>query len=141
MSTATLPLRKEVKPEDCWDLTSLYADDQSWESDFKKLDGRIPTYETFRGRLAESASTLAEALNFDSDFDRLAERLGTYAFLKTTEDQGDSEYQGMKARFQNLAVRASQAASFMRPELLAIFGLGAVIYTGTILLMRRTKLE
>ncbi len=120
MSTATLPLRKEVKPEDCWDLTSLYADDQSWESDFKKLDVRIPTYETFRGRLGESASTLAEALNFDSEFDRLAERLGTYAFLKTTEDQGDSEYQGMKARFQNLAVRASQAASFMRPELLAI---------------------
>ncbi len=120
MSTATLPLRKEVKPEDCWDLNSLYTDDQGWEADFKKLDGRIPTYETFRGRLGESASVLAEALNFDSDFDRLAERLGTYAFLKTTEDQGDSEYQGMKARFQNLTVRASQAASYMRPELLAI---------------------
>ena len=120
MTTATLPPRKEVTAEDCWDLSSLYADDQAWEADFKKLDQRIPTFESFRGRLGESAAVLAEALHFDSDFDRTAERLGTYAFLKTTEDQSDSDYQGMKARFQNLAVRASQAASYMRPELLAI---------------------
>lgn len=120
MSTATLPLRNEVKPEDCWDLSSLYPDDQSWEADYKKLEEQIETYETFRGRLSESAPVLAEALRFDSDFDRTAERLGTYAFLKTTEDQTDSAYQGMKARYQNLAVRAGQAASYMRPEILAI---------------------
>jgi oligoendopeptidase F len=63
---------------------------------------------------------LAEALTFDSEFDRACERLGTYAFLRTTEDQSDSDCQAMKARFQNLAVRAGQAASYMRPELLAI---------------------
>ncbi len=120
MSTATLPLRKEVEPKDCWDLSSLYADDSSWETDFLKLEKQIPTYDSFKGRLGESAGLLAEALTFDTDFDRAAERLGYYAFLKTTEDQGNSDYQGMKARYQNLAVRASQAASFMRPELLAI---------------------
>ena len=120
MTTATLPSRNEVAAKDCWDLASLYADDQAWETDFKKLDGLIGTFESFRGRLGESAAVLAEALRFDSDFDRLAERLGTYAFLKTTEDQSDSDYQAMKSRFQNLAVRASQAASYVRPELLAI---------------------
>ncbi|TWT49338.1 Oligoendopeptidase F, plasmid [Rubripirellula amarantea] len=119
-ATATLPSRKEVSPADCWDLSSLYADDQAWEQDFKRLDSLIPTFETFRGKLGESAATLAKALNFDNDFDKVAEKLGTYAFLKTTEDQGDSHYQGMKSRYQNLAVRAGQAASYMRPELLAI---------------------
>jgi len=63
---------------------------------------------------------LAAALTFDSEFDRVAERLGTFAFLKTTEDQGNSDYQAMKARFQNLAVRAGQASSFMRPEIMSI---------------------
>ncbi|MFK8111017.1 MAG: oligoendopeptidase F [Rubripirellula sp.] len=120
MSTATLPPRNEVKPEDRWDLSSLYPNDKNWEADFEKLEQLIPKFETFRGRLGESAEVLAEALNFDSDFDRTAERLGTYAFLRTTEDQGDSQYQGMKSRFQNLAVRASQASSYMRPELLMI---------------------
>jgi oligoendopeptidase F len=120
MSTVTLPYRKEVSPDDCWDLTSLYLDDAAWESDFKKLEGKIPQLESYRGRLGTSAEVLSEALSFDSTFDRMAERLGTYAFLKTTEDQADSTYQAMKARFQNLAVRASQASSYMRPEILAI---------------------
>ncbi len=120
MTTATLPNRNEVAVEDCWDLASLYSGDQAWEADFKKLEQRIETFESFRGRLGESAAVLGEALRFDSDFDRTAERLGIYAFLKTTEDQGNSDYQAMKSRFQNLAVRASQAASYMRPELLAI---------------------
>tara|TARA_R110002049_G_scaffold4601_5_gene32117 strand:- start:169592 stop:171391 length:1800 start_codon:yes stop_codon:yes gene_type:complete len=120
MSTATLPARKDVNESDRWDLSSLYPNDESWDAEFKKLESRIETYESFRGRLGETAAVLAEALTFDSEFDRAAERLGTYAFLRTTEDQSDSDCQAMKARFQNLAVRAGQAASFMRPELLAI---------------------
>ena len=119
-ATVTLPQRSEVAPGDCWDLSSLYANNEDWEKDFKRVEGLIDTYETFRGRLSESAEVLAKALTFDSDFDRLAERMGYYAFLKTTEDQSNSDYQAMKARFQNLAVRASQASSYMRPELLAI---------------------
>ena len=120
MSTATLPPRNEVNPADCWDLTSLCVDDDAWEADFKKLEEQIPVYESFRGRLAESAEVLHAALVFDSEFEQIAERLGTYAFLKTTEDQANSKYQALKARYQNLAVKASQAASFMRPEILAI---------------------
>ena len=42
------------------------------------------------------------------------------AFLKTSEDQGDSDYQRMKGRFQAAAMKASEAASFIRPELMAI---------------------
>ena len=69
MSTATLPPRDEVSLGDCWDLTSLCADDDAWELDFKKLEEQIPTYETFRGRLGESAEVLQAALAFDSEFE------------------------------------------------------------------------
>lgn len=120
MSNATLPQRQEVAPSDTWDLSSLYSDLSQWEADFQKLEGLIPRFETYRGRLGESVATLVEALDFDSDFDRTAERLGTFAFLKTTEDQGNSDFQALKSRYQNLSMRAGQAASFMRPELLAI---------------------
>jgi len=120
MSTATLPDRKDVPIDHTWDLSSLYGTMEQWETDFKKLDALIPQFESFRGKLNESVETLVAALDFDSDFDRLAERLGTFAFLKTTEDQGNSDFQAMKSRFQNLSMRASQAASYMRPELLSI---------------------
>ena len=120
MTIRTLPSRNEVDVNDTWDLSSLYPSHEAWETDFKQLETWIPKFETFRGKLCESAESLAAALTFDSEFDRVAERLGTFAFLKTTEDQGNSDYQAMKARFQNLAVRAGQASSFMRPEIMSI---------------------
>jgi oligoendopeptidase F len=112
--------RSAVKPADCWDLGSLYGDNAAWEADFARWSDQIGGYDAYRGKLADSAQTLAQCLAFDAEFDRLGERLGTYAFLKTSEDQGNSEYQRMKGRFQHIATRAAQAASWMRPEILAI---------------------
>ena len=48
------------------------------------------------------------------------ERLGVYAYLKTTEDQANSDYQRMKGRYQHVATKAAEAASYIRPEMLAI---------------------
>ncbi len=115
-----IPIRSEVPASDCWDLSTLYSSDEAWEADFKKFETEIPRYAGFRGRLAEGAEVIAELLDFDLEMDRLAERLGTYAFLRTTEDQTNNAYQALTGRFQNLSVRAGQAASYMRPELLAI---------------------
>ena len=115
-----LPTRSAVKPADTWDLSSLCQTDAEWEELFKKLDKQIAGFEKFRGQLGESAKVLASCLKFDGDFDRLAERVGGYAHLKITEDQTNSTYQAMVARFQNLSTRASQAASYIRPEILAL---------------------
>ncbi len=115
-----LPPRSKVKPADCWDLASLYKSDAAWEAAFKKWEGEIKGYERFAGHLGESAKKLADCLEFDIAFDRTGERLGTYAFLKTTEDQANSTYQRMIGRYQNAASRAGQAASYIRPEIMAI---------------------
>lgn len=115
-----LPKRSQVKAADTWDLSSLYESDEAWEKDFKKLEKQIDGFAKFRGKLGEGAKTLAACLKFDNDFDRLGDRLGTYAHLKTTEDQADSTYQRMVGRFTNVATKASQAASYIRPEILAL---------------------
>lgn len=115
-----IPTRKEVAVGDTWDLSTLYKDDAEWEKDFKKYEKEYLGYAAFEGKLRDSAETILECLKFDTKMDRLAERLGTYAFLKTAEDQSNSNYQGLVARFQNLASNASQLASYIRPEILAI---------------------
>ncbi len=120
MKTKSLPERQQVKPSDTWDLSSLYVDDGAWQKAFRRYGKRIDGYEQYRGRLGESPEVLAACLKFDSDLSRLDERLGCYAFLRTAEDQANSHYQGMLARYQNTATRAQQAASFLRPEILAI---------------------
>lgn len=115
-----LPARSEVPEEDKWDLSQLYSDDAAWEADFAKLEEQVAGYSAFQGKLGDGVETLAACLEFDCDFDRLGERLGTYAFLKTAEDATNSDYQRMQGRFMNVASQAAQAASYMRPEILAI---------------------
>ncbi len=115
-----VPSRSEVDPKDCWDLSSLYASDAEWESDLARFKEMVQGYEQFRGQLGQSAQRLAECLRFDRTVDQLAEPLGTYVFLKTTEDQANDLYQGMMGRFQNISVRCGQLASYIRPEILAI---------------------
>jgi oligoendopeptidase F len=115
-----LPPRAKVKPSDTWDLGSLYPNDAAWEAAFDKWSSQIPGYDAFRGKLGESAASLARCLRFDADFDRTGERLGVYAFLKTAEDQGNSDYQRMKGRFQHVSTKASEASSYIRPEVMAI---------------------
>jgi len=116
----TLSSRSKVKPADTWDLDSLYASDAAWEKGFKSWGKQIDGYDKFRGTLGDSPAALVACLKFDSQFERVAEQLGTYAFLKSTEDTADSTYQAMVGRFQNVASRAAQAASYIRPEILAI---------------------
>jgi len=115
-----LPKRSAVKTADTWDLAPLCDSDEQWDEMFQKLDKQIAGFARFRGKLGDGAKTLAACLKFDCDFDRLGDRVGGYAHLKVTEDQANSTYQGMVARFANLATRASQAASFIRPEILAL---------------------
>jgi len=121
MSTViSLPPRSEVNVEDTWDLSKLFPNDDAWEASLTAFEKRLPGFDQFKGQLGNSAEDLAACLKYDSDTDRLGERLGNYAYLKTTEDQTNSDYQRMMGRFQNIATRGSEAASFIRPEILAI---------------------
>jgi oligoendopeptidase F len=114
------PKRNEVPVGDTWDLSSLFSNDEAWQAALPELEACIDEFESFKGKLGESPAILAACLDHDVKTDRIAERIGTYAFLKTTEDQSNSIYQGFTARYQSIASRVGQAASFIRPEILGI---------------------
>ncbi len=113
----TLPPRSKVKTTDTWDLGPLYKSDAAWRRAYAKLEKMVAGFARFRGKLGTSAKAVRECFVFDSEFDELAERLGSYAFLKQSEDVANSTYQGMVQRYTFLATRASEAASFIAPEL------------------------
>ncbi len=115
-----LPTRRQVKPADTWDLSSLFENDANWERAFTAWEKQIPRYEKFRGTLGDGPAALARCFEFDSDFERAGERLGTYAYLKTAEDLSDSEYQRMLGRYEHAGTLAAEAASFIRPEILSL---------------------
>ena len=119
-TTLRLPERKDVQVEDTWDLTTLFKSEGDWESAFKQLEAKIGGFAKFQGKLGESAKTLVAALKFESEFDLLAEKIHSYAFLRLAENQADPASQAMTARVQSLMTRSGEARSYVQPELLAI---------------------
>lgn len=118
--TQSVPGRSTMKPRDTWDLAPLYKDDAAWERAYKKLEGMIDAFGTFRGTLKTSAKHLRDCMDFEVKFNKLAERIGSYAFLKSSEDVANPTYQGMVGRYIYLATKAEEAASFLAPEIQAI---------------------
>lgn len=118
--TKSNPKRSDVRVEDTWDLSKLFKNDKAWERGYKELEAMAPGFAKFRGKLGKSAKTLLAACEFEVAFDKLAEQLGAYAYLKASEDVSNSTYQGMIARYTYLATRAGEAASYMAPEIQAI---------------------
>jgi oligoendopeptidase F len=119
-AAVSLPSRAKVKAGDTWDLSALFPSDEAWEKAFAEWEKLIPQYEQFKGKLGKDPATLLKCLQFDASMDRRAERIGVYAFLKCTEDQGDSTYQRLSGRYRAAGSKAQQAASYIRPEILAI---------------------
>ena len=116
----SLPARREVAPGDTWDLASLCRSDNEWDEALAAWEERIPGFAPYAGTLGASPERLAECLAHDLAFDREGDRLGAYAHLRASEDQGAADPQRMVGRFQHVSTRASEAASFIRPEIMAI---------------------
>ncbi|MBT6054679.1 MAG: oligoendopeptidase F [Planctomycetaceae bacterium] len=116
----SLPKRSDVVKGDTWDLESLFATDADWDEALIAWEKRIPLFRDYVGTLAESPAQLAKCLAFDLEIDREADRLGTYAHLRMSEDTAATPAQRMTGRFQHAATKAGELASFLQPEIMAI---------------------
>src|SRR5579859_1405780 len=69
--------RSKIPDEYKWDLTAVYPSDQAWRTAKEKLVDDLPKLRQFQGKLAPSASTLADALDMQSHFDKeLSRQIG-----------------------------------------------------------------
>jgi len=120
MAQETIPTRKETAQEDTWDLSKLFASDQEWEAallEYVKTAEKIPS---FRGTLGKSAESLVAWLTFIRDLGILQERLGSYAGLRQTEDEGDNAARTMTGKFTMAASKVQAASAWDAPEIMAI---------------------
>ncbi|HEV2806247.1 MAG TPA: oligoendopeptidase F [Chthoniobacterales bacterium] len=118
--TAKTLTRADLPDSDKWDLTQLFADADKWTEDFGWLQATYPRITEWKGRLGESAATLAACLEFEKSLDLKIERLFHYASLQLAEDSANPEYLARMGQLQNLLTKISEIASFMGPEIQAI---------------------
>jgi oligoendopeptidase F len=122
MATAMneIPTRDQIAIEDTWDLTTMYSNDEAWQSAAGEMPGLIEAATSYQGRLGEGPAVVAEALKAMNALQERLSMLVVYASLRRDED---TTYTEANARYEQaiaLAIGASQALAFVQPELLAL---------------------
>lgn len=112
--------RSEAEEKYTWRLEDMIPDDREWEKLFDEVSGEIEDYDSFRGRLHESADCLLDGLKLDDRLSQKIERLYVYARMRSDEDTSAAKYQDMFSRAQTLSVQAGEKSSFIAPEILSM---------------------
>src|SRR5205809_7420541 len=120
INEATTPTRADISDSDKWDLTHLFADVGKWQEDFTWLQRTYPKLQNWKGRVGDSAQTLAQVLEFEKSLDLKIERIYHYASLQLAEDSTNNEYLARIGQVQNLLSEIDETAAVVVPELLAI---------------------
>jgi oligoendopeptidase F len=120
MTAEQVPRRSEIPESDKWDLTHLFADVGKWQEDFAWLQRAYPKLELWKGRVGESAKTLADVLEFEKSLELKIERVYHCASLQLAEDSTNNEYLTRVGQVQNLLTKIAEAAAFVVPEIQAI---------------------
>ena len=121
MSTPTVAQTTDNSPVQVeWNLAEIYESLDVWQREKNQLERRVAELESFKGRLGESAETLADAFDAISETEKEVVRLYVYAFLEADEDRRLSEAQERRGEAALLLAQLEQAVSFVSPELLSV---------------------
>lgn len=120
MDAAKVLTRAEVPDSDKWDLTHLFSDVGKWQEDFAWVQQTYPRLKEWKGKIASSAKSFADLLEFEKTIDLKLERLFHFASLQLAEDSANNDYLTRIGQLQNLYTEISEAAAFVVPEIQAI---------------------
>jgi oligoendopeptidase F len=115
-----IPDRREIDDRHKWDLSAMYADWSSWESDLKELGQQIDHYAALQGTLAGGPDQLLHALKLSDEAGERSYKVWYYASLTYDQDQRDNSVNARRQQVQILFARWQEASSWFGPELLAI---------------------
>ncbi len=103
-----------------WDLEALYADTAAWEKDFALLKEKAENFAAYKGRLAEAPAVLKAAIEASDEFDRLAEKVYSFAHLRSDENTSIGSNRARVDRVTTLLSQLSPLEAWFSPELMAI---------------------
>ncbi len=121
-SSAALALAQQAASAGAaeWDLTELYPSDSAWEAERQAILKALPSLEAQKGTLGRSAEALRTALQAQSDVNRRASRLYTYASLKADEDVRVAANQERKQQAEDVFTALGEATAWTSPAIVAL---------------------
>ncbi|MGI8824330.1 MAG: oligoendopeptidase F [Chloroflexota bacterium] len=116
----SVPPRSDVPKEYTWNLESVFASDEAWQSEFDAVAAAIGGIEHFPGHLADGAAILADWCRVSDDLLRRVYTVFVYASMQHDADTAYSEAQSKNDRATSLWGRVATACAFAEPEILEL---------------------
>ncbi|MEG0473591.1 MAG: oligoendopeptidase F, partial [Solibacillus sp.] len=112
--------REEVPEQLTWDLTTIFATDDAWEVELKEVEKLSEQATDFKGKVADSAESLYNTLQFSNQLMERLHKLYVYSHLKHDQDTTNSKYQDLDGRIRSVAAKMGATWSFITPEILGL---------------------
>lgn len=108
--------RDQIEEKYKWDLSVMYASNDSWEEDYRKVEKGLSQIQEFRGSLGD-ARKLERFMQVYFDYSVTKENLYVYAHVRFFEDTRNAVYEEMKGRIELLVSKISAETVFIKKEL------------------------
>jgi oligoendopeptidase F len=112
--------RAQIADRYKWNLAEIYPSLDAWRAAKDRIQKELPKIGQFKGKLASSPATLADALDTLYAIDKELSRTFVYASMLADQDTRESAPQGMREEMVQLASAFSAEASYIEPEVLRI---------------------
>ena len=124
MKNSTTPKRSEIAKNDKWNIELLFKNEEEWEAALASIpEGgkEILKYkEAFSKPETIDAATLLACLKASTGVDRIAEKVGNYAFLQKSSNEGDPENIKRISKYMMTVTELSAATSWLMPAIMEI---------------------
>lgn len=112
--------RSEADEKYMWNMKDMYENDGLWEDDVKEAESLINGMPAYIKVMDESPKKLLSLLEYDTEISKKLEKIYVYANQKSHEDMGESKYQDMAGRAQNLMVKYQMQSAPVTPAIMKI---------------------
>ena len=124
MKNSTTPKRSEIAKSDKWNIELLFKNEEECEAALASIpEGgkEILKYkEAFSKPETIDAATLLACLKASTGVDRIAEKVGNYAFLQKSSNEGDPENIKRISKYMMTVTELSAATSWLMPAIMEI---------------------
>lgn len=119
-TTKELPTRNQVPVEQTWDLTLLFPNDDAMKAALKETITKAKQLQKLSNHLADSGTTLLQALQSLKTINEELEQEYVYAFLRRDSDTTNATATELFGTAQKAMTTIETALSFIDPEIIAI---------------------
>lgn len=112
--------RRTIDERYTWDLTTIFKNDEAWESALASFQKDLTKVTAYQGHLLDDAKTFKKISDSQLNLAKRLETLYVYASMKNDQDTREAKYQSYYAQVMSAYSDFSKAFAFYEPELLAI---------------------